>query len=271
MTENKHADGFGAALLHWDDRLQEYRGSSGSNGAALYVLEIRPRGSGQARGASEQVREDSVRPQERAPNYRVVAAWGRSCPFWQGHGLSLQTLSPMARKERVHFHRFYNATRRTDWVRRRIPLKSCSGAEIGLRRLGRGRAQHRRYLRPGTQRRGGLHLHSVDRLLRTERTRADCCTRSNHTVCSGSIPSTTRENIRSHRQHEGWPPSTKRLGFDKVISATIGKRGAPVFQLRSENITPHLRVALDPNAIIQVSVDGLRHKKAFRPAKLKYT
>jgi hypothetical protein len=47
MTENKHADGFGAALLDWDDKLQEYRGSPRSNEAALYVFEIRPGRSGQ--------------------------------------------------------------------------------------------------------------------------------------------------------------------------------------------------------------------------------
>ena len=41
MTENKDVDGFGAALLDWDDRLQEYRGRLRSNGVAFHVHEIR--------------------------------------------------------------------------------------------------------------------------------------------------------------------------------------------------------------------------------------
>jgi hypothetical protein len=63
----------------------------------------------------------------------------------------------------------------------------------------------------------------------------------------------------------------QRLGFDKVISATIARRGAPVFQLRSENITAHSRIAADPNRVIQVRVEGLQHKRTVRSARLKYT
>jgi hypothetical protein len=75
MTENEHADRISAALLDRNDGLREYRGSPRSNGVAFYVPEIRPRGSGQASGAGRQIRQGAVRAQERAPDYRVVAAW----------------------------------------------------------------------------------------------------------------------------------------------------------------------------------------------------
>jgi hypothetical protein len=39
------------------------------------VPPIRDAGSGQASGAGRQLRQGAVRPPERAPNYRVVAAW----------------------------------------------------------------------------------------------------------------------------------------------------------------------------------------------------
>jgi hypothetical protein len=75
MTENTDANGFGLALLDWDDRLQTYRGSSRSNGVAFYVPEIRTGRSGQASGARGQARQGAVRAQERAPKYQLVAAW----------------------------------------------------------------------------------------------------------------------------------------------------------------------------------------------------
>jgi hypothetical protein len=44
-------------------------------------LKIRPRGSGQTSGAGRQVRQGAVRAQERAPDYRVVAAWSGFLAF----------------------------------------------------------------------------------------------------------------------------------------------------------------------------------------------
>jgi hypothetical protein len=41
----------------------------------IVVPEIRTGGSGQASGSGRQVRQGGVCPQERAPDYRVVAAW----------------------------------------------------------------------------------------------------------------------------------------------------------------------------------------------------
>jgi hypothetical protein len=73
--ENKHADSLGAALLDWDDRLQKYRRGPRSNGLAFYVPPIRHGGSGQTSGTGGQVRQGGVRPQKRAPDYRVVAVW----------------------------------------------------------------------------------------------------------------------------------------------------------------------------------------------------
>src|ERR1700751_1483438 len=76
MTENnKHADGIGPALLDRNDGLQEYRGGPRSIRAAFYVPEIRTGRGGQASGARGQVRQGAMRAQERAPDYRVVAAW----------------------------------------------------------------------------------------------------------------------------------------------------------------------------------------------------
>jgi hypothetical protein len=75
MTENKHADGIGPTLFDRDIGLQTSRRGSGSNGIAFYVPEIRTGRSGQALGAGRQVRQGAMRAQERAPDYRVVAAW----------------------------------------------------------------------------------------------------------------------------------------------------------------------------------------------------
>jgi hypothetical protein len=44
-------------------------------------LKIRPRGSGQTSGAGRQIRQGAVRAQERAPDYRVVAAWSGFLAF----------------------------------------------------------------------------------------------------------------------------------------------------------------------------------------------
>jgi hypothetical protein len=81
--------GLGAALLDLNDRLQEHRGSSeaekslmpgtGRFNAQDKTLQcspiiVPPGGSRQASSARRQVRQGGVLPQERAPNYRVVAA-----------------------------------------------------------------------------------------------------------------------------------------------------------------------------------------------------
>jgi hypothetical protein len=73
--ENKHPDGIGAALLDWGDRLQNYRRGPRSNGVAFCVPPIRYGGSDQASGARRQVRQGRVRPQKRARDYPVFAAW----------------------------------------------------------------------------------------------------------------------------------------------------------------------------------------------------
>jgi hypothetical protein len=72
---DKHADSLDSFMLERNDGLQMDGRGAGSHGVAVYVPEIRPRGSGQASGACGQVREGAGRPQERAPDYRVVAAW----------------------------------------------------------------------------------------------------------------------------------------------------------------------------------------------------
>jgi hypothetical protein len=76
MTEKTDASGLGAALLDWHDRLQKYSGGARSNGVSLYVPDLRYGRGGQASGARGQVRQGVVRPQKRARDYRVVAAWG---------------------------------------------------------------------------------------------------------------------------------------------------------------------------------------------------
>jgi hypothetical protein len=73
--EKTNANSPGAALLDRNDGLQEYRGSSRSIGAAFYVPPMLDGRGRQASGAGRQVRQGGVRPQERAPDYRVVAAW----------------------------------------------------------------------------------------------------------------------------------------------------------------------------------------------------
>jgi hypothetical protein len=70
-----NANSVGLALLDRNDGLQTYLGLFRSNGVAFHALDIRHGSSGQAYRARGQVRQVRVRPQEGAPNYRVVAAW----------------------------------------------------------------------------------------------------------------------------------------------------------------------------------------------------
>ena len=70
-----NANSVGFALLDRNDGLQTNRGVFRSNGVAFHVFDI-PHGRGaQAYSARGQVRQGGVRPQERAPNYQLVAAW----------------------------------------------------------------------------------------------------------------------------------------------------------------------------------------------------
>jgi hypothetical protein len=106
MAEKTDADSLDTALLDRNDGLQEYRGSSRSNGVALYVHETRDGGSGQASGSGGQVREGGVRPQERARDYRVVVAWGFvmvfiGAGFWV-FGMALQPGAGCSRARASH-------------------------------------------------------------------------------------------------------------------------------------------------------------------------
>ena len=58
-----------------NDGLQTNRRVFRSNGVAFHVFDIPHGRGGQAYSARWQVRQGGVRPQEDAPNYRVVAAW----------------------------------------------------------------------------------------------------------------------------------------------------------------------------------------------------
>jgi hypothetical protein len=75
MTEKTDTDSVGAALLDWDGGLQKYRRGPRSVGVSLHVPDIWHRRSGQTSGAGRQVYQGGVRPQKRAPDYPVVAAW----------------------------------------------------------------------------------------------------------------------------------------------------------------------------------------------------
>ena len=70
-----NANSVGFALLDRNDGLQTNRGVFRSNGVAFHVFDIRHGRGGQAYSARRQVRQGGMRPQEGAPNYRVVAAW----------------------------------------------------------------------------------------------------------------------------------------------------------------------------------------------------
>ena len=58
-----------------NDGLQTNRRVFRSNGVAFHVFDMQHGRGGQAYSARGQVRQGGVRPQEDAPNYRVVAAW----------------------------------------------------------------------------------------------------------------------------------------------------------------------------------------------------
>jgi hypothetical protein len=73
---NIYADSSRSIMLDGHDELPTDCGVSRPVGVAFYVSDIRHGGSGQASGAGRQVREGSMRSQERAANYRVVGAWG---------------------------------------------------------------------------------------------------------------------------------------------------------------------------------------------------
>jgi hypothetical protein len=75
MVEKTNVDSVGFALLDRNDGLQTHRGVSRSIGAASYVPDLRHGRGRQTSGAGRQVRQGGVRPQKRAPDYPVVAAW----------------------------------------------------------------------------------------------------------------------------------------------------------------------------------------------------
>jgi hypothetical protein len=111
MTEKIDANSLDAALLDWDDRLQKYSASARSNGVALYVPDLRHGRSGQASGTRRQVRQGVVRPQKRAPDYRVVAAWGAlmvliGAGFWV-FGTALHNQAPAAQQQAERHQSIY--------------------------------------------------------------------------------------------------------------------------------------------------------------------
>jgi hypothetical protein len=75
MTGKTNANSLGAALVDRNDRLQVDRRVPRSNGVAFDVPPIRDGGSRQTSSARGQVRQGGARPQKRAPDYPVVAAW----------------------------------------------------------------------------------------------------------------------------------------------------------------------------------------------------
>jgi hypothetical protein len=75
MLEKTNADSVASFMLGRNDGLQTDRGVSRPVGVAFYVPDLRHGRGGQASGAHGQVRQGGVRPQERAPDYPVVAAW----------------------------------------------------------------------------------------------------------------------------------------------------------------------------------------------------
>ena len=73
--ENTDANSLSAALHDGNDGLQNDRGVSRSVRAAFYVPYLRHGRGRQTPGAGRQVRQGGLCPQERAPNYQLVAAW----------------------------------------------------------------------------------------------------------------------------------------------------------------------------------------------------
>jgi hypothetical protein len=73
--EKKDADSVGSFVLDRDNGLQTDRGVSRPVGVTFYVPYIRHGRGGQTSGACGQVPQGGVRPQERAPDHRLVAAW----------------------------------------------------------------------------------------------------------------------------------------------------------------------------------------------------
>jgi hypothetical protein len=89
MTEKTDANSLGAALHDRADGLPTDRGVSRPVRAALYVPCIRHGRGAQASGARGRVRQDAVRPQQRAPDYRLVAARPDSCFLRRTQSLSI--------------------------------------------------------------------------------------------------------------------------------------------------------------------------------------
>jgi hypothetical protein len=75
MTEKTNVDSLGFAVLDRDDGLQKYRRGARSNEVAIYVPDIWHGRGSQTPGGRRQVRQDRLRPQERATDYQLVAAW----------------------------------------------------------------------------------------------------------------------------------------------------------------------------------------------------
>jgi hypothetical protein len=73
--EKKNAYSVGSFMLDRNDGLQTDRRVARSNGVAFHVPDLQHGGGSQTPGAGRQVRQGGMRPQERPPNYRVVAAW----------------------------------------------------------------------------------------------------------------------------------------------------------------------------------------------------
>jgi hypothetical protein len=72
---DKHADSLDAFMLDRNDGLQTDRGVSRPVGVAFHVPDLQHGRGRQPSGDRGQIRQGGVRPQGRAPNYLVVAAW----------------------------------------------------------------------------------------------------------------------------------------------------------------------------------------------------
>jgi hypothetical protein len=74
MVEN-NTYSVGSFMLDRRNRWQTARGASRPIGVTFHVPPIRHRRGRQTPGAGRQVRQGGMRPEKRAPNYRLVAAW----------------------------------------------------------------------------------------------------------------------------------------------------------------------------------------------------